>query len=199
MGRKGSVEKLTQVERDAVLCMFSNGFTDAEVSTGFVAKFNKPLTKSSLQRWRKKSGETALGFHEMTRAIAGSVVKGLKLEPETDKYSLIIGNVEDLILTAGQRFYAENPLKLLVARQDDERIKLRREQLDINREKLSFDRERYEREASVQVDRLAIAAEVWKYLLIWFSANEPHLADALTGKSSEFLTDLEEHLGNQNS
>lgn len=197
MGRKSTVEKLLDEQFDFVIGEILDGRTDREISAAFEAKYDQPLPKSSLNTWRNTAGNELAERYRMKRFQVRSFVEQLKTEGfeiGEDKYALLIENLEDHLLTAERDLIASDPLKLLGARQEDERLRIKREQIDLNRKKLEFEREKHERDAAVRVDRLKIAAEVWKYLLFWCSENEPHLADGLTRNSSAILAGIEGHV-----
>lgn len=202
MPRKSTVEKLPDAEFDFVIKAILNGKTDREISAEFEAAFGSKLPKSSLNNWRNKAGNELADRYRMRRFLISSAVENLKadgIEVDDDKYKHIIQNLEDHLLTAERDLLAENPMKLLSARQEDERLKIKREQLQLNRDKLNFEKEKVEKEAAVRVDRLQIAADVWQYVLVWLSGKDPRLADGLTAHSAEILTGIEGHVGAQDS
>lgn len=196
MGRRSTVESLPDEQLEFVILEVLDQKTDREISANFHATFGKELPKSSLNNWRKISGNELADRYRLVRLQARQLREDLELE-EGDDYQNVIKNIEERLLTATREVIHQNPLKLLAARQEDERLKIKREQIDLNRQKLDFDKQKHEREASVRVDRLAIAAEVCKYILFWTSENEPHVADALTRRMNDILAGVEGHIENE--
>lgn len=197
MGRRSTVERLLDEQFDFVIRAILDGCTDREISAAFEAKYGEALPKSSLHTWRKSAGNELAERYRMKRFQVRSFVEQLKAEGidvGEDHYSQIIQSLEDHLLTAERDLIASDPLKLLAARQEDERIRVKREQIALNQKKLDFEREKHERDAAIRLDRLAIGAEVWKIIMFFFSEHEPHLVDALTRQSSDVLAAIEGHL-----
>lgn len=145
MGRKSSIDKLPENEFDFVIKEILDGKTDREISSVFEKKFKKELPKSNLNSWRNKAGNELAERYRLKRFQVRSFVEELKaegIEVEDDKYKLIIQSLEDHLLTFERDLIKENPIKLLFARQEDERLKIKRETLELNRSKLEFDREK---------------------------------------------------------
>lgn len=197
MGRKHTVEQLLDEQFDFVITEILNGKTDREISAAFQALYEIPLPKSSLNTWRNAAGNELAERYRLKRFQVRSFVEQLQkegIEVDDDKYAHIIDSLEDHLLTNERDLIAQNPMKLLFARQEDERLKIKREQIDLNRQKLDFEKQKHDREAAVRVDRLRIAADVWKFILFWFNENEPHIADGLTRNSSAILEGIEGHI-----
>jgi hypothetical protein len=65
--------------------------------------------------------------------------------------------------------------------------------LDLDAEKLRLDERRLElqrQQAELAKDKFGVALSTWKFLLAWFSKNESRIADAMTQRSDELLTEL---------
>lgn len=158
MGRKGTVEKLDEAQFHYVMKAILRGDTDREISAEFESEFGEELPKSSLNNWRKRAGNELAERYQLKRFQVREFAEELKkqgIEIAEDKYPTIIQNIEDHLLTAERDLIAENPLKLLMARQEDERIKLKREKLELDKAQLEFDREKQKG----SIDRLKISAE----------------------------------------
>jgi hypothetical protein len=158
MGRRSTIDGLPVEQFDFVIRELMNGATDRAVSAAFEAKFNKELPKSNLNLWRNKAGNELVERYKMRRFQIKEVVERLKdegIEVEDDKYKHIIENLEDYLLTAERDLIAQNPVKLLFARQEEERLRLKREKLELDREQLAFDREKH-RSA---IDRVKLGSE----------------------------------------
>ena len=200
MGRKSTVDKLPDDQFDFVIRLILAGATDREISSAFEEQFAEPLPKSSLNTWRNKAGNELAERYRLRRFQVRSFVEELKKEGidiESDRYAATIQNLEDHLLTNERDLVSADPVKLLGLRQEDERLKIKREQIELNRQKLEFEKEKHAREAAVRVDRLAIGAKVWKVVMFFMGENEPHIADALTRRSSEVLAAIEGELENE--
>ncbi|HQZ81639.1 MAG TPA: hypothetical protein PLR83_00335 [Pyrinomonadaceae bacterium] len=194
MGRRSTVEKLLDEQFDFVIRQILDGRTDREISAAFEDRYGEALPKSSLNTWRNSAGNELAERYRLKRFQVRSFVEQLKSEGvdvAEDHYSMIIQSLEDHLLTAERDLVANDPLKLLAARQEDERLKIKREQIALNRQKLDFEKEKHEREAAVRVDRLAIGASVLKFFLFWLNDNEPHVADVVTRRGGAIAEALE--------
>lgn len=194
MGRRKTVEKLSEVEFEAVIQMIVDGKTDIEISSEFETKFNKPLPKSSFNRWRRNVGTNLVDTYKTQRIIARTIADDLKNEKDADKYQVIIENLEDFLLTAAKKLYTEKPLKLLFARQEDKRLEHKANELQLKKDLLEFEREKFERTQNLQNDKFKIGSEVWKVILAYFLQNDPTLADAITKHSEGLLEKIGEQL-----
>lgn len=200
MGRKATVEKLPDDQFDFVIRSINDGLTDREISAAFEKEFKKALPKSSLNTWRNIHGNELAERYRLKRYQVRTFVETLKAEGvdvSDDKYKAAIESVEDQLLTNERELLAANPVKLLGLRQEEERLRIKREQIALNQSKLDFEKHKHEREASIRVDRLAIGADVWKVILFFMSEHEPHVADVLTRRSSDVLAAIEGHLTNE--
>ena len=159
MGRKFAVEKLPLAQREYVIGkVASSGFTDDEILADVKAELGIELARSSFNRWRNKIGDVMAERYELRRGLTKSFVENLQkkgVDINQDKYKQIITNLEEYLLTSEQNLIAENPLKLLFARQEDERIKLKREKLELDKEQLAFEREKHKN----AIDRVKVGAE----------------------------------------
>lgn len=158
MGRRSTVEKLADDQFNFVIRAIIDGKTDREISAAFADKFDENLPKSSLNNWRNKAGDELAERYRLKRFQVNSFVEQLQkegIEVGEDKYKHIIDNLEDHLLTAERDLIEQNPLKLLFARQEDERIKLKREKLELDKSQLEFDREKHKN----QIDRVKAGAE----------------------------------------
>jgi len=145
MGRKSTVAKLPDDRFDFVIAAILNGWTDREISSQFEKAFAEPLPKSSLHSWRKKAGDELAERYRLKRFQVRSFVEQIRSEGvdvSDDKYAHIIDSLEDHLLTNERDLIAQNPIKLLVARQEDERLKIKRETLDLKREQIALERQK---------------------------------------------------------
>lgn len=145
MGRRATVEKLLDEQFDFIIRAILDGRTDREISAAFEAQYNQALPKSSLNTWRKTAGNELAERYRMKRFQVRSFVEQLKvdgIDVAEDKYTHIIQSLEDHLLTSERDLVAQNPMKLLFARQEDERLKIKRETLDLKREQLAIERQK---------------------------------------------------------
>lgn len=197
MGRKSTVERLPDDQFDFVIRAILAGATDREISSGFEKTFKSPLPKSSLNTWRNKAGNELAERYRLRRFQVQTFVETLKAEGvdvSDDKYARSIENIEDQLLTNERDLINADPVKLLGLRQEEERLRIKREQIDLNKQKLDFEIAKHESEKAVRVDRLAIGAKVWQVVMLFMNENEPHIADAMTRRSGDVLTAIEEAL-----
>lgn len=200
MGRKATVEKLPDDQFDFVISAILGGLTDREISSAFQQAFKADLPKSSLNTWRHKAGNELAERYRLRRFQVRTFVETLKaegLDVGDDKYVRAIENVEDQLLTNERQLLAADPVKLLGLRQEEERLRIKREQIDLNRQKLEFEKDKHAAESAVRVDRLAIGARVWQVVMFFIAEHEPHIADALTRRSSDILAAIEGELENE--
>lgn len=145
MGRKATVDKLPDEQFDFVMAAILNGWTDREISSQFEKAFSEPLPKSSLHSWRKRAGDELAERYRLKRFQVRSFVEKIKadgIDVSDDKYAHIIDNLEDHLLTNERDLIAQNPIKLLIARQEDERLKIKREVLELKREQIALERQK---------------------------------------------------------
>lgn len=155
MARRHVVEELNEEQLDFVLRCFADNDNDREVSLKFERKFDGlKLAKSSLHRWRTASGEEMIEKYRMARWQAKALREQLGEDDKSD-YEIVIKNIEERLLTATREVIKQNPLRLLNARQEEERLKLKREKLALDRQQLEFDRERHKN----AIDRVKVGAE----------------------------------------
>lgn len=145
MGRKATVEKLPDDQFDFVVGAILNGWTDREISSQFEKLFGVPLPKSSLHSWRKRAGDELAERYRLKRFQVRSFVEQLKnegIDVTEDRYGHIIDSLEDHLLTNERNLVASDPVKLLGLRQEDERLKIKRETLDLKREQIALERQK---------------------------------------------------------
>lgn len=145
MGRKSTVEKLLDDQFDFIIRLILDGGTDREISAAFEAKYDQALPKSSLNTWRKTAGNELAERYRLRRFQVRTFVETLKTEGvdiADDKYARTIENIEDRLLTNERDLISADPVKLLGLRQEDAKIKLKRETLELNREKLVLERQK---------------------------------------------------------
>lgn len=178
MGRRSTIERLPAEQYDFVNKQFANGATDREVSELFEKEFGEKLPKSNLHRWRKSFGDACIERRKMRRFLVREMVERLKdegFDVGDDNYKLVIQNIEDFLITSDREIVAADPIKLLNLRQEDERIKLKREKLELDKEQLAFEREKHKN----AIDRVKVGAETMTDFLE-FVGSDPEAIGFLT-------------------
>jgi hypothetical protein len=199
MARPHKVAQLPPEEFEFVIqCILGSAsrgpMTDREISKAYFEEFGKRLAKSSLSRWRAAAGDELADRYRFARVQAQQLLERLKEEPGADKYQVSMRNIEERLLAVTHEAIALDPIKMLRLRQEEEKRRLKERQLELNEKKLEFEKERVERAANLDSDRFKIAADVWQFILVWFTKNQPKAADLLTGNSEEVLNALEAHI-----
>lgn len=146
MGRKATVEKLPDEQFEFVIDLLVNGRTDREVERLFAAEFpGCKVPKSSLHTWRTGAGNELVERYKITRFLARTVVDKLKtdgVDVNDDRYKHVIEGIEDQLLTKTREIFAADPMKLLYVRQEDEKLRIKREDQQIKREQLALERQK---------------------------------------------------------
>lgn len=192
MARRHTVADLNEEQLDFVLRCFADNDNDREVSLKFEEKFKAKLAKSSLHRWRKASGDELIERYRLARFQAKALRE--QLGENKNDYEIVMQNIEERLLTATREVIKQNPMKLLFARQEEERLRLKREKLELEKQQHEFEREKFERTQNLEADKFRIASEAWKYILAFFTNMNSPLVDGLTAHSSELLEGLGEHI-----
>lgn len=161
MGRRHVVKDLSPDEFDFVVREIMNGATDRELSASFEREFGKRLAKSSLNRWRKAAGDELADRYRLARFQARQLIEDLKEEENPNKYQILIRSIEDRLLTATREVISKDPVKLLQIRQEEERRRLREQELELKREQVALERERLRG----SVDKGAVVNEFLSALL----------------------------------
>jgi len=168
MPSRHAVEKLPDEQFQFVINAIINGDTDREISAAFHRTFNSQLSKSSLGRWRQVTGDELAERYRLTRYQAKQLLEDLQGD-ETDKYKVVLDNIEDRLLTATKEIIATDPIKLLGIQQEEKRRQLKQEELALKREHLELDRERLRGAA---LDRVKLGDEFSADLLEYIG-NDP--------------------------
>ncbi len=154
MGRRNKVEKLPETEFDFVIRAVTNGRTDREISAEFEAAFGSKLDKNSINRWRNTVGEELADRYKLARFQAKQLREDLALE-DADDYQNVIKNIEERLLTATREVVRQDPVKLLLVRQQEEKMRLKRDEIELKKRQLEFDREKHKN----QIDRVKVGSE----------------------------------------
>lgn len=188
MARKHVVRELSDEEFQFVIDRILNGDNDREISLAFQQTFNKKLAKSSLARWRESAGNELAERYRLARYQARQLMSNLKDEGE-DKYQVVIRNIEDRLLTATREVIAQDPVKLLSIRQEEEKRRLKERELTIKERALDLE---IEKARGTKLDVEALPGQVIEYLLEfigsdslglnWFTKNAKKLEAYLIEK-----------------
>lgn len=154
MGRRNKVEQLAETEFDFVIRAVTDGRTDREISALYEAEFGKSLDKNSINRWRNDVGSELADRFRLARFQAKQLRENLALE-DADDYQNVIKNIEERLLTATREVVRQDPVKLLLVRQQEEKMRLKRDEIELKRKQLEFDREKH----TNAFDRVKVGAE----------------------------------------
>lgn len=154
MGRRNKVEQLAETEFDFVIRAVTNGRTDREISADFESQFNQKLDKNSINRWRNTVGEELADRYRLARFQAKQLREDLSLD-DTEDYQNVIKSIEEKLLTATREVVCKDPMKLLFARQEEEKMRFKREELALKKQQLEFEREKHKN----AIDRVKVGAE----------------------------------------
>ncbi len=167
MGRKHTVAGLPQNEIEYIIDLLNDGKTDREISAEFEKKFDKKLPKSSLNTWIRAVGKDKAKAFQIVRVQAREIVKQLRQSEDADKYQVIIEGLEDHLLTAAKETFTQSPIKLLLIRQEEERLRIKRQELQLKTDQLEFDKHKH---ANV-IDRVTLGGETLKDFLEYAGDN----------------------------
>lgn len=169
MGRRHVVKDLSNEQFTFVIETIIDGMTDREISAEFETKFGQPLAKSSLNRWRTAAGEELADRYRLARYQASQLLSDLKEDGSADKFQIVMRGIEDKLLTATREVIAQDPVKLLRLRLDEEKRRLKEREIDLKREQLELDRERFQ---GAKIDPAALPGEILTHLTAYVG-NDP--------------------------
>ena len=109
MGRRSVVTELDDDQFTFVVESIIGGLTDREISAAFEKEFSQKLAKSSLSRWRKKAGNELADRYRLARYQSRQLLADLNEEEDADKFQVVMGNLEDRLLTATRQVIALDP------------------------------------------------------------------------------------------
>lgn len=188
MGRRHVVRDLDDEQFTFVIEAIIAGLTDREISASFNERFKQPLAKSSLNRWRESAGNELAERYRLARYQARQLLTDLKDE-DANKFQVVIGNIEDRLLTATRHVISQDPVKLLRIRLDEEKRRLKEREIKLKERQLELE---FEKVKSAQVDVVGLPAQIAEHLLEfigtdanglrWFSANAKSFEKFLTDK-----------------
>jgi len=187
MPPRPAVEKLEPEQFDFVIRALLSGCTDRELSRAFEKQFEgKKLAKSSIARWRAAAGSELKDRFRIARYQAQQLKEQLKQEG-VPGYDVMMADIEDRLLVATRDLINADPVRVLKIRQDEEKNKLKKAELELRAEDLKLRREKQERDAALKADKFGVALEFWRFLLAELMKRAPAAADAMTKHSTELL------------
>src|SRR5689334_18335148 len=131
MGRRHIVDTLPDDQRQFVFEHILNGESDHEVSLAFEAQFQKELRPQSLWRWRESAGKELVERYRVARFTAKHLMEDLGERPDADKHRVMIQGIEDHLLAAVRQVNSQDPLKLVLIQQEEQRRKLRERSMEL--------------------------------------------------------------------
>lgn len=188
MGRRHVIRDLNDEQFGFVINCILNGLTDREISITFEKTFESPLAKSSLNRWRKSAGNELAERYQLVRFQAKQLLQDLKQE-DADKFQVVMGNIEDRMLTATREIIAQDPVKLLRIQLDEEKRRLKERELNLKERQLDLEMAKTTN-TRIEVEKLpgAILEALLEFIandptgLRWFKSNAEKLEGFLTKK-----------------
>lgn len=172
MPRRHVVRDLSDEEFEFVIQRILEGDTDRELSASFESTFDKKLARSSLNRWRESAGNQLAERYRLARFQAKQVLEDLKESGEADKYQVLMGTIEDRLLTATREVIKADPFRLLRFSQAEQKRRLQEKRLELQREQLDLERERLRGAA---IDRVSLFNEFMSDLLAYIGADKEGL------------------------
>jgi hypothetical protein len=139
MARNFAVEELPDAQFQFVIDAILDGYTNREICAAFEAEWGETLARTSLQRWREAAGDELAERYRLARYQARKLQEDLG-EKDRDKYAVVIDNIEDRLLAGVREVSKLDPFKLILVKQEEERRKLRAQELEIKRAQLELEK-----------------------------------------------------------
>jgi hypothetical protein len=189
MGRNHVIRDLNDEQFTFVIEAIINGQTDREICASFEKNFQSPLAKSSLNRWRQSAGNELAERYRLARYTASQLLEDLEVEGTADKFQLVIGNIEDRLLTSMREVISRDPVKLLRIRLDEEKRRLKEREINLKERQLDLE---LARTTTSRIDVQKLPGTILELLLEfiatdanglkWFKANAKNLETFITKK-----------------
>jgi hypothetical protein len=186
MGRRHVVRDLDDEQFTFVIEGIIHGLTDRELSAAFEKQFDQKLAKSSLNRWRESAGNELAERYRLTRYQARQLLTDLQAE-DADRFQVVIGNIEERLLTATREVISSDPVKLLRIRLDEEKRRLKERELRLKERQLDLEIEKARR---AKLDLARLPEQIAEDLLD-FIGDDPAGLKWFTGKAKALI----EYLG----
>lgn len=171
MPRRHVVRDLSDEEFQFVIDLLIDGATDREVELAFSKQFNKKLAKSSFGRWRKAVGDQLADRYRLARYTAKQLLVDLD-EEGANKYQVVIGNIEDRLLTSMREVIAQDPIKLLGIRQEEEKRRLKERELTLKERVVKLEEEKLR---GAHLDAAAVPGQVIEHILEFIGSDSTGL------------------------
>ena len=190
MPPRHAVRDLDDEQFQFVVESILNGSTDLEISSAFSAEFGgAKLAKSSLGRWRKAAGNELAERYRLACYQARQLLADLKQE-DADKYQVVIGNIEDRLLTATREAISKDPIKLLKLCLEEEKRRLKEREINLKEKALELEIEKT-RQARVGAGPDKVLEYLFEFIgedgtgLKWFRSNAKKFETFLIEKYAE--------------
>ena len=188
MARRHVVRDLNDEQFTFVIEAIIHGLTDRELSAAFQKQFDQKLAKSSLNRWREAAGNELADRYRLARYQATQLLTDLETE-DADKFQVVIGNIEERLLTATREVISSDPVKLLRIRLDEEKRRLKEREITLKERQLDLE---IEKAKGTKLDLAALPEQIAEHLLNfigedpaglkWFKGNVKALIEYLEEK-----------------
>ena len=188
-----TIDRLPEEQFQFVIDTINSGASDREICAAFEKQFETPLAKSSLERWRKASGDELVQRYRLARYQATQLLENLE-QTDADKLGVIVASVEDRLLTSMRQITSEDPLRLLSVCQKEGDRRLKERMLELKEREFAV---KHERECLTEIldrNRLRIGIETWKIILDVLRARNPNALKILSGYTNEIAAGLRIHL-----
>jgi hypothetical protein len=192
MGRRHVVRDLDDDQFTFVIEAIIHGLTDREISAAFEKEFDQRLAKSSLNRWRESAGNELSERYRLARYQAKQLLTDLHAE-DADKFQIVIGNIEERLLTATREVISSDPVKLLRIRLDEEKRRLKEREIALKEKQLSLE---IEKARGTKLDLAALPEQIAEHLLN-FIGEDPTGLRWFRGNAKALIEYLEEKYANQ--
>lgn len=187
MGRRHVVRDLDDEQFQFVIESIIGGMNDREISAAFEKLFEAPLAKSSLARWRASAGDELAERYRLARYQASQLLTNLK-EEDADKFQVVMGNIEDRLLTATRQVISQDPVKLLRIRLDEEKRRLKERELALKEKALDLE---IEKAQGAKLDLEALPGEILQHVFN-FIGDDPAGLKWFRSKAKSFEAYLKE-------
>jgi hypothetical protein len=188
-----TIDRLPEEQFQFVVDAINSGASDREICAAFEKQFETPLARSSLERWRKASGDELAQGYRLARYQATQLLENLE-ETDADKLSVIMATVENRLLTSMRQITSEDPLKLLAACQKEGDRRLKERMLELKEREFAVKLERERLTETMDRRRLQIGIDTWQMILDLLKARNPGAFAILAKHTKEIATGLGVHL-----
>ena len=193
MSQQFTIEKLPDEQYQFVLDAIMAGSTDRRICADFEQKFGRPLAKSSLGRWRQAAGEDLAQEYRLARVQVNHLVESLE-QTDAEKIDVVMAEIEGRLLTAMRQIRNQDPLKLLKARQKETDLRLKQRWVEVKERELKLQEEQIHNLEELQRDRVWLAIEIWKQILLYLRKKDVEGCKLLVNNYEGLLAELQKYL-----